>query len=134
MDIRVNTRMLDRLARQTPERLDQVAAAAAEGVLSDIVRSFGSGPDGRDYRRGGVTHTASQPGYPPNVDTGALRASMQVQRIGQAHYRVADGVEYGIYLELGTLRMAARPFVVPVIEDWSRSVFARFIRDSNFLR
>lgn len=134
MDIRVNTRMLDRLARQTPERLDRITAGAAHGILTDIVRAFGSGPDGRDYRRGGVTHTASQPGYPPNVDTGALRGSMQVQRVGHAHYRVSDGVEYGIYLELGTTWMAPRPFVTPVVEDWSQSVFARFIRSSNFLR
>ena len=29
---------------------------------------------------------------------------------------IADGVEYGIYVELGTTRMIARPFLVPNFE------------------
>lgn len=30
---------------------------------------------------------------------------------------IADGVEYGIYVELGTSRMSAQPFLVPSFED-----------------
>lgn len=29
---------------------------------------------------------------------------------------VADGVEYGLYQEMGTVKMAAQPFMVPAVE------------------
>jgi hypothetical protein len=31
-------------------------------------------------------------------------------------YWVHDGVEYGVYHELGTHRISARPFMVPAVE------------------
>ena len=33
-------------------------------------------------------------------------------------FRVSDGVEYGVYQEFGTSRMAAHPFLTPAIEAW----------------
>lgn len=45
------------------------------------------------------------------VDTGALKNSIHVEKLGQGKYRVTDGVEYGIWQELkGT------PFMVPASE------------------
>lgn len=102
--------------------LDDWIAGVAHTINGEIVTSFGSGPGGETYQRGGVSHTASSPGYPPNVDTGALRASMNVQRLAPLQYRVQDGVEYGIYLEDGTTNIAPRPFVGPVFEEWKRKI------------
>jgi HK97 gp10 family phage protein len=50
------------------------------------------------------------------VDTGALKNSIHAERKRRGLYWVADGVEYGIYQELGTSRMAAQPFLVPAVE------------------
>jgi hypothetical protein len=35
---------------------------------------------------------------------------------------IADGVEHGVYVELGTTRMAARPHLVPSFEDNTRNL------------
>lgn len=50
------------------------------------------------------------------VDTGTLKNSIQATRIGEAHWRVVVGVEYGMYVEWGTVHMAAQPFFQPAIQ------------------
>ena len=51
------------------------------------------------------------------VDTGALKNSLNTSEINDLAYRVSDGVEYGIYQELGTSKMSAQPFMVPAVES-----------------
>jgi HK97 gp10 family phage protein len=50
------------------------------------------------------------------IDTGALLGSIHAEDKGDAVWWVADGVEYGIYQEFGTHRIAARPFMTPAVE------------------
>lgn len=125
---RVDLRRMQQIARDLPGALDDALNATAHEALAEIVLSFGSGPAGRTYTHEGVSHVASSPGHPPNVDTGALRASMRAEKTGSLEYQVMDGVEYGVYLELGTERMAARPFVTPVIEQMRQGEFGRMMR------
>lgn len=132
--VRVDVRELQRLTRQFPEQIDRVVAGAAEAMLTEIVQSFNTSPDGAEYQRGGVMHVASMPGYPPNIDVGALSRGMRVRQVGTAHYEIVDAVEYGVYLELGTENMEARPFVSPVFEDWGNGEFGRFIGESELLK
>lgn len=119
----VDVRRLQQMARQAPQKMGRVIRGMAETMNGDIVESFGTSP--------------SSPGDPPGVDTDALRGSMHVENAGSFTQQIADGVEYGIYLELGTERMSARPFVVPVFEDWKADNFAKvadFVRDSDIFR
>lgn len=55
------------------------------------------------------------------VDTGALKASIGAESdmVDDLTYRVQDGVQYGVFQELGTHRMAAHPFIVPAVEKWA---------------
>jgi hypothetical protein len=46
-------------------------------------------------------------GYTP-VLTGALRAGWRVERVGDGHYRLSNGVRYARYVEYGTSRMRPR--------------------------
>jgi len=39
---------------------------------------------------------------------------------GELTFTVQDGVEYGIFNEFGTSKMAAHPFMIPAIEKWAR--------------
>ena len=103
---------------------------AARAVIDESV------PAGRLYRRGIMTarrsasfvrlglkpvgrsrmavgtkiHRASAPGQPPAKDSGALYERITV-REGTLKGTVTFGVGYAWYLEEGTSRMAARPFL-----------------------
>jgi len=48
---------------------------------------------------------------------GFLSASIQPARMGVLEWRVNVGMDYGIYQEYGTRRMAARPFLTPALND-----------------
>lgn len=49
------------------------------------------------------------------VDTGTLRNSIQARRTGPAAWVVSVGADYGVYVEWGTSRAAAQPFLRPAI-------------------
>lgn len=117
-----------------PFKIDVLLDAAAESIVTDIKLEFDTGPDGLEYDRGsrGV-HIASQPGYPPNIDTGALTNSMHWERSGIREREIMDGVEYGIYLEDGTEWIAPRPFMGPVFDEWGPGgEFERFAAEMPF--
>ena len=50
------------------------------------------------------------------VDTGALRNSINTEQVNAMTVHIQDGVEYGIYQELGTRKMKAQPFMIPAVE------------------
>lgn len=92
--------------------------ATAQGIRNTAVRSImKQSPQGRTYelyspRR---THMASAPGYPPNMNTGRLSGSITVHDSGKYTAEVIAGAEYSAYLEFGTRKMAARPFMQPAV-------------------
>ena len=53
--------------------------------------------------------------YSP-VDTGALMNSIHHFSMGNAWQRIKPEVHYAIYQELGTYKMAAKPFLAPMVE------------------
>ncbi|KKN71424.1 hypothetical protein LCGC14_0421460 [marine sediment metagenome] len=83
-------------------------------------------------------HRASIAGQPPAIDTGILRASVMsdvsvktVNVIGKVGYDVqhiaaktpvGTDVNYGLYLEVGTNKMAKRPFLRPALKMTRRKV------------
>ena len=73
----------------------------------------------KPYKRGGKVHWSSQPGQPPAVDTGQLRASITYE-IEQILFsitgRVGTNVKYARFLELGTKDMQPRPYLRAAIE------------------
>lgn len=102
---------------------DAIAALAHEGrnrvVLSLQERSPGETQTRYNPRRVVV---AAAPGETPNTDTGNLVNSIQVEPAGEYQYRINVGAEYGLYLELGTASMAARPFMLPMMDALQRDV------------
>lgn len=86
-------------------------------VVDNKIRQRGTG---RVYRRGGISHQASSPGQPPATDTGALRLSMSqeiTREGGDVVGRLTANSEYALALEKGTSKMAARPFLIPSLEQ-----------------
>lgn len=59
----------------------------------------------------------STPGTPPGVQTGTLRSSVTTEvNAAELTARVGTNLEYAPYLELGTRKMEARPFLQPALE------------------
>ena len=61
------------------------------------------------------------------IDTGDLWRSISGE-VRHNGFSVYDSVPYGIYNELGTYKMAARPFFVPAIEKFGE-IYAASIRN-----
>lgn len=51
--------------------------------------------------------------------TGTTRKSISLNssKIGRFKYRVAPGTDYAAYVELGTRKMSAQPFIKPAFDD-----------------
>lgn len=103
--------------RALMERRMRTAAAMVEGRVKMKLSQQGRG---RVYIRGAVRHQASLPGDPPAVDTGRLRSSIthRVEASGPSVIGlVGTNVEYASYLEFGTSRMEARPFLRSTVHE-----------------
>ena len=127
------------LDRISPEiRTKIVGALNAEGAAmeAEIKQELSVGgaltrttASGRNVRlkgsRGGKLSEHSKPGEPPRLQTGRLRASIGygVQINDENHFALDIGairggkeVTYAAGLELGTARMAPRPYLMPVVK------------------
>lgn len=54
------------------------------------------------------------------VDTGALKLSIGLRKIGEGYYRVGTREPYAPLVEFGTRRMRAQPFMRPAVEAVKR--------------
>lgn len=128
IEITVDTRRLNEVAKMLPTELDAAGRKAAADMSADIILSFGTSPGGKKYPRGKRYHIASKPGYPPNVDTGALRASIGWQGVGRLRWMIYAGTEYADILEFGSKKTAPRPFMTPVFNEWARTKLIDLLR------
>jgi len=131
LEIKVDTKGLERLIQQSPRQVDAWLRGVATQMVGDIKLSFDTGPGGRTYTRKRKVHVASSPNNPPNVDTGTLRASIKMAPSGHLAYKISDGVDYGRDLEYGKARMAARPFMGPVFDAWGKKIEADAKKELN---
>ena len=88
---------------------------------------------GRRYKKAfkNAYHTASAPGSPPAVDTGKLRSSFRPvgsTSAGALSVKVAieTDTHYAGYLEHGTSKMAARPYVEKIKQQAEPEILSIF--------
>ena len=62
------------------------------------------------------------------VDTGRLRNSITHQSDGKESVYIGTDVEYGPYVELGTHKQAAQPFLRPAAENHA-STYRKILQD-----
>jgi HK97 gp10 family phage protein len=119
---------------------------AAFVVESYVKKHFTKAGMGRLSKRGKKYHRASTAGQPPAIDTGILRASIMsdvttkalnvIGKVGPDVQHIAakaptgTDVNYGLYLELGTAKMAKRPFLRPALAMTNRKV-KRIFQQAN---
>jgi len=130
--VQIDLTLADGLSQAAVERGVRAATIDAKGLMIGILSEPGKG---RVYRKGAtVTHRASAPGQSPAPDTGRLRGSTQGEVFATAEGAlgiVSVNTEYAAALELGTEKIAPRPFISRLATEFSprlRAVFARFAR------
>ena len=117
-----------KIAKQANIDVDQILAAGAIETQSAAQQSILSHlSKGEIYKRGSITHQASTAGNPPNSDTGTLVKNITVEKI-KGGYDVGSrkGAPWGLWLEFGTSKVAARPWLLPAYEKAIKSVINRF--------
>lgn len=106
-------------AKKQSRDLDAILAEGAIATQSEAQRSILSHQSkGVIYeKRNGVTHQASLEGYPPNSDTGALVKNITIETVSGG-YEVGSrkGAPWGAWLEFGTSKVGARPWLQPAYD------------------
>lgn len=96
----------------------EVMRKVGEEILADLQRTVGKGYP-----------PASAPGQPPHRRTGELQNSFTVRLEGEGSADVVMYIEstadHSAYLEYGTSRMAARPFLAPLRKKWTPIIHRR---------
>lgn len=126
MSVNIELDGLDKLLADL-QRLGAAGEEVVEDTITDLVLDthqkavdgIQRGPKtGRVYRRGNIAHQASAPGQYPASDTGRLASNVRFElpQGGNMVGRVGTNIQYGAYLEFGTSRMAARPWLLPSFE------------------
>lgn len=108
--VRLDTTKLNQLLAQMPERSEQIISGAAlqvEGYAKNNIKNW------------------------PLVDTGALLNSIQAEKKSRAHWEIHDGVEYGVFWELGHRNLFKRrymrmPFLGPALVRVEKDIAKMF--------
>lgn len=77
---------------------------------------------GKGYSSRKYGSNPSRPGEPPHKQTGRLRASVAWELVDDDTARAGTNVKYGKYLELGTGRMKARPWLQRALTESQSAV------------
>ena len=117
---------LAKVEKAVLRHLEKNMQGAMAFVRDEIAKEIRSGTkSGRVYKRGGRVHQTSDPGEAPANDTGRLAASLgstvTAGRRGVTGSLFAQA-KYAKALELGTARVAARPFLRPGLARNKRKI------------
>ena len=105
------------LAAALPVETHLAVMKTAYAIDADVKNSISIG--------GGHGKNPSKPGEPPHLQKGNLVSSIHTETIGELSAMVAVNADYGVFLEYGTSKMAARPFLFPAVKRHTQ----RFIDD-----
>tara|TARA_B100000424_G_C22535636_1_gene305872 strand:- start:41 stop:490 length:450 start_codon:yes stop_codon:yes gene_type:complete len=119
---------------ETPFR--EVIAGGAQLIRGQAIRSIQTGPkSGRIYEKYNPrrTHRSSAPGQAPASDTGNLVSQIRVREENKDLIKVESNALYSSFLEFGTSKMLARPFLFPASErsrpKIAQAVFNRVVKE-----
>lgn len=79
----------------------------------------------------GKNHVASLPGEPPNNDTGVLANNIEATQVEPLRSQVTSSAPYAVELELGTSKMAARPYMEPAAQRERPQIVENVVKAVN---
>lgn len=119
IDVKLDTSGLDALIKTSPEQIDAAVRATAFGVQA-IAQALSP------YLTGANKNSIYAKTSKGNIGTpGDLGDVLPEAQIGEAY--VGPSMEYSYYLEYGTSKMAARPYMTPAAEQ-AQSLFEKNIK------
>ena len=134
-------RNTDALKKQIAKRLTTEAEneikvrlfSSANLVEAEAKQSIQRGvKSGRIYKRRSVVHQASAPGEPPASDTGFLVSNITKTAVEKSGTELSISIEskapYSKFLEFGTRKMSARPFLQPALEKNRNKIKSKFAK------
>lgn len=127
-DLRKVSQDLMEKSKRADTLIGRQLAIAGNVIRNKIITSMRDTPRMlKVYKKGkggNIQHHPSPPGSPPAIDTGTLVRNIlyDVNRLELRVGVIADA-PYGLYLEKGTGRMAARPWLEPVVEREKDNLF-----------
>lgn len=86
---------------------NKVVHVGSDMIRAEAFRSISAGSVS------GKGHVPSQPGEPPNRDTGVLQGHITNRLVEPLHAEVKSDAPYASALEFGTSKMQARPYMRP---------------------
>jgi phage gpG-like protein len=102
---------ISRMTAEMTRAVGPAVYAVAGNIQTDAQISLSTGAVS------GKNHAPSAPGTPPNTDTGALSASIEVEHVAPLHARVVVRSPYGAIQELGgatgRATLPERPYMRP---------------------
>ena len=110
---------LKALEKDLQEPFREVIKGGGQLIRGEAIKSIQTGPkSGRTYEKYNPrrTHKASAPGQAPASDTGNLVRNIIVRQVDIDNAAVESNATYSSFLEFGTSKMLARPFLFPATE------------------
>ena len=135
-NLNVALKKFDTLKKDLETPFREVIAGGAQLIRGQAIRSIQTGPkSGRIYEKYNPrrTHRASAPGQAPASDTGNLVSQIRVREENKDLIKVESNALYSSFLEFGTSKMLARPFLFPASErsrpKIAQAVFNRVVKE-----
>ena len=114
-------RKLNKLGIKMGKAIDDGVFITAQGVRTDAIKSIQNKSPGKVVQRsrqngtGTYSHVASNVGQAPNTDNGDLVKSIALDKQSDANYLVGSNLPYAAWLEFGTSKTGARPWLEPAM-------------------
>lgn len=128
------------LEKDLEQPFREVILGGAQLIRGEAIKSIQTGPkSGRIYEKYNPrrTHKSSAPGQAPASDTGNLVSQIIVKQKNPDLVVVESNAIYSAFLEFGTSKMLARPFLFPATERSRpkivQAVFNRVVKEINRL-
>tara|TARA_B100001939_G_scaffold187456_1_gene161492 strand:+ start:315 stop:764 length:450 start_codon:yes stop_codon:yes gene_type:complete len=131
---------LKNLEKDLEQPFREIILGSAQLIRGEAIKSIQTGPkSGRIYEKYNPrrTHKSSAPGQAPASDTGNLVSQIRVRQKNPDEVVVESNALYSAFLEFGTSKMLARPFLFPATERSRpkivQAVFNRVVKEINRL-